>query len=244
MPNVRLTTLRAWSLLLKMQMKGKLSKKFLHVLLWIFSVIRLLGFAVLGRRMWCGPVASQSLRAHEVSFCKTYHLLPTAPSPSLGRAEQSDHKSGWGHDAASILGWAEKPWRWLQVSACLGWGTGWEMWSCWAGLCWCGCSHFSSFPPPYVDTCEWIPSQSSLLASSEHTRCQGFILPSHLIVSFSSKACCQPAGIAGLICFCVHTSAFCYCIGVATPSILAFPITESERRKEPQHQDSQKCKVE
>lgn len=76
-------------------MKGKLSKKFPHVLLWVFPVIRPLGFAVLGRRMWCGPLALQSLRAHEVSFCqtedKTYHLLPTPPPPRLGRAWQSDH---------------------------------------------------------------------------------------------------------------------------------------------------------
>lgn len=58
MSNVSLSTLRAWSCLLKMHMKGKLSKKFVHVLLWIFPVTSLLGFAVLERRMLCGPLAS------------------------------------------------------------------------------------------------------------------------------------------------------------------------------------------
>lgn len=52
MPNVRLITLRVWSHLLKIQMKEKLCKKFFHVLLWIFPVIRLLGLAVFEE--WCG----------------------------------------------------------------------------------------------------------------------------------------------------------------------------------------------
>lgn len=74
-------------------MKAKLSKKFFHVLPWIFPVISLLGFSFLGGMMWCGPLASQRLRVHEVTFCqtedKTYQLLPTPLSPVLVRARQS-----------------------------------------------------------------------------------------------------------------------------------------------------------
>ena len=57
MSNFRLATLRVWSLLLQMQMKGKLCKKFLHILLWIFLVISPLGICSFGKRdvVWpCG----------------------------------------------------------------------------------------------------------------------------------------------------------------------------------------------
>lgn len=50
MPNVRLATLRVWRLLLEMQMKGKVSKKFLNILLWIFLVISTLGICSFGKK--------------------------------------------------------------------------------------------------------------------------------------------------------------------------------------------------
>lgn len=53
-----------------------------------------------------------------------------------------------------------------------------------------------------------------------------------------------PANWESRSCFCVHAPAFCFCTGIVTPSILDLPVTDSDRRKEPKHKNSQKCKVE
>lgn len=184
-----------------MQMNGKLSKKFLHVLLCIFAFIRLLGFAVLGRRMWCGPLASQSLGAHEVSFCqtedKTYHLLPTPPFPSAGQsmAEQPQVRLRLRCHQCPRMSWEALP---LTVSTNVpGPGNWLETQSCWAGPSWCGCSWCSS-STAYRHI--RIPSQGSLLACSQHTHWQGAILSSHPIVSFPWNTCWQTARLVGLIC--------------------------------------------
>lgn len=126
---------------------------------------------------------------------KTYHLLPT---PSL----QVRLKS-WCHQHPSM--------SWETM--CLDWGTDWEKYFCWACLRWCGCQSsliFLCHMQMHTNTFPRLCYQEQLPACSEHTHCQGFTLPGHLIVSFSSNICLPASWDSGSY-VCVHTWAFCYC---------------------------------
>lgn len=190
MPNARLTTMRVWSHLLKMQMKEKLSKKFFHVLLWIFPVIRLLGFAFLGRMTWCGPLASQRLRVRGHFARLKTRLTSSFPLPwSLHRLE---------HIKAEVT---------LRSQ----------------------CHQHPRMSPRLISSLSWAHT----LSRFHHTQ-----------TSHCSSKCTLPTSWDSRSYFCVHASAFCFCTGIMTPSILDLPMTGSDRRKESKHQNSQKCKVE
>lgn len=172
-----------------MQMKEKLSKKFFYVLVWIFPVIRLLGFASLGRMTWCGPLTSPRLRVR-------------CPFARLKTRFTSSFPLPW-------------PLRWLEhVRAEVTLRS--------------QCHQHPRMSPRLVTCLFWAHILSSFHPPQ----------PSHCFSKYM-----LPANWDSRSYFFVHASAFSFCTGIVTPSILDLPMTGSDRRKESKHQNSQKCKV-
>lgn len=103
--------------------------------------------------MWCGPVASESLRLYEVSSGqtedRTHHLLSAPPDLLVGRAVTSQA-------VVTVLQASSDELRKVMLLGC---GTGCETQSCWAAHNVYVCLGFSSsfFSLDTLDTSEYLP---------------------------------------------------------------------------------------